>query len=268
LTIAAATDDRTPANLLRYEVCWGPSPGSCSGAGFVVRATFNAAGTQVADVSSRDGTTQHFAARAVDLSGNASTPTQTRSAAIPAFLSWAAGSVTLTKTGQPGSYSVAWPAVSSSCPSRGPLEVTATCTGATCSCTVAGNLQSATCTATTCDQVSVAVRARAGSGSQTRSASYRVRFSEVSPIFDTYGCRTCHGNFGYPTFTIADVNTATMRCPTQVYVAPGNTAASTIWTVATQQMFLCAPTTHLDFGALTTAHTNLLRCWIEDGAAP
>lgn len=268
LTIAAGSDDETPSNMLRYEVCWGSAPASCSGVGWVTRATFSAPGTQVADVASRSGTTQHFMGRVVDLSDNRSTPAQTRAAVIPTFLSWSAGNPTVTKTAQPGTYAVSWPTVSSSCPTKAPLDVSATCSGAltSCSCTLAGNQQSATCTATTCDAITVSVEASAGNASIARQGAYTMRFDAVDTMLDNYPCRGCHQGFG-PTFTTADVGTLSGRCPDKAYIAAGSPGDSMIYGVATTKTFLCGGA-HLDFGTMTAEDQSTLRCWIQGGALP
>jgi hypothetical protein len=275
VAIQAATDNQTPANLLKYQVCVSSTSTGCM-TNFTVDAMFNNAGNHTVDRSANEGATFFFAGRAVDIRGNASVPTEVHSVTIPGALLWAGGGVSVVKPSPGGanSYSVTWPGVSTGCASK-PLTVQASCSGGSgCSCSVAGNQQSATCAANACDAITVTVTASAGAGSQNRAGSYVVHFAEVSPIFDTGGCRSCHdvgGQFHFgPNFSPADIGqTASVHCNANfIYVVRNDPASSMLYGVVSAHHWLCDPvgTNDHTFNTSTAADASLLFCWIHDGA--
>lgn len=278
LTIQAATDDQTPTPMLRFEVCWSRTQTACQD-NFVANVTFMSSGRHNVDLGAEEGHTLFFSGRAVDERDNASVPNQMQSAAIPTFLSWTAGGINVARVGGATTgattYSVTWPAVSSTCPASHPLTVQAGCSGGSgCSCATAGDNQSATCTASSCEPVSVSVTARAGLGMQSRQGSFAMSYADVSPIFDVGagGCRGCHPA-SYPTgpqFTVADIGghaPGTIHCPNSfIYIIPGNPEGSLIYGVVLAHHWLCDPAGvngHTFNVGTVPSDAVLLHCYID-----
>jgi hypothetical protein len=265
-----ATDDRTPPNEIRQEICWSDVAGHCLAA-FENKAI--ATDVAILDLHLLQGQTAYLATRPVDASGNHGAISAELAIAIPSLAVWPAGAVTITPAASFGQYDIHWSAIAPSCPSQvvsvalcdasdDCIPVSATATSATRT----GDCSSATYTVKVTNNLSPPEQ-------RSATSSWPVTGPAISAAYGRANCRSCHPAgtgpppIGSPQLTSGAVDKVLghRACVSNAMLISSDASTSDIFRVASAHSHICDGAGHSG-GSMSDNDLALLRCWIGQGA--